>query len=72
MALYTTGSESKRKQFDVSEFDTIVFEEVLMHDPVLLSSIYRFIKLHPDKKVIANGDVSQNLPILFDLNNVSS
>ena len=29
------------------------------------------MKLHPDKRIIANGDVSQNLPILFNLNNVS-
>ena len=72
MALNITGNSSKRKQYDVSEFDTIVFEEILLYNPKLLSSIHRFMKMHKDKKIIANGDISQNLPILFDLNNVSS
>ena len=72
MALNITGESSKRKHYDVSEFDTIVFEEIMMYSPQLLSSIHRFMKLHTDKKIIANGDVSQNLPILlFNLNNVS-
>ena len=72
MALSITGDSCKRKKYDVSEFDTIVFEEILLYDPKLLSSIHRFIKQHADKKIIANGDISQNLPILFNLNNVSS
>ena len=71
MALNIAGESSKRKRYDVSEFDTIVFEEILMNSPQLLTQVQRFMKLHPDKKIIANGDVSQNLPILFNLNNVT-
>ena len=52
MALNITGQISKRKKFDVSKFDTIVFEEILLYDPQLLSSIQRFIKMHPDKKIL--------------------
>jgi hypothetical protein len=72
MALRNDGTCTKRKKFDVSEFDTIVFEEILLHDPHLLASIQKFIKLHPDKKIIANGDDNQNLPIKFDFNNITS
>ena len=72
MSLNMTGQVSKRKKFDVSQFDTIVFEEILLYDPQLLSSIQRFIKLHPDKKIIANGDDSQNLPLNFDFNNIAT
>ena len=71
-ALNITGDSCKRKRYDVSEFDTIVFEEILLYEPKLLRAIHRFIKQHADKKIIANGDISQNLPILFNLNNVSS
>ena len=72
MSLRDDGKNTKRKRFDVSEYDTIVFEEILLHDPYLLSSIQKFIKLHPDKKIIANGDGDQNLPIKFDFNNILS
>ena len=72
MALNITGQISKRKKFDVSQFDTIIFEEILLYDPQLLSSIQRFIKLHPDKKIIANGDDSQNLPLNFGFNNIAT
>ena len=75
MSLNLLGDDSKgkrRKQYDVSKYDTIVFEEILLYSPKLLSSIHRFMKMHPDKKIIANGDISQNLPIINnDLNNVS-
>ena len=70
---FSGNNNSKKKRFDVTSFDTIVFEEILLYSPKLLSSIERFIKLHPDKKILANGDVSQNLPILNDdLNNIST
>ena len=72
MGLNITGKSTKRKHFDVSEYDTIVFEEILLYNPKLLSSIHRFMNLHQDKKIIANGDICQNLPLFFDLNNIPS
>ena len=72
MGLNITGKSTKRKHSDVSEYDTIVFEEILLYTPKLLSSIHRFMNLHLDKKIIANGDICQNLPLFFDLNNISS
>ena len=72
MGLNFRGKSTKRKHFDVSEYDTIVFEEILLYNPKLLSSIHRFMNLHRDKRIIANGDICQNLPLFFDLNNISS
>jgi len=72
MSLNFTGDSSKRKHYDVSEYDTIVFEEIMQYGPKLLSAIHRFMNLHPDKKFIANGDLSQNMPILFGHNNILS
>ena len=72
MSLNFTGDSSKRKHFDVSEYDSIVFEEIMQYSPKLLSAIHRFMNLHPDKKFIANGDLSQNMPILFGHNNILS
>ena len=72
MSLNFTGDSSKRKHYDVSEYDSIVFEEIMQYSPKLLSAIHRFMNLHPDKKFIANGDLSQNMPILFGHNNILS
>ena len=72
MALNITGQISKRKKFDVSPYDTIVFEEILLYDPQLLSNIHRFIKAHPEKRIIANGDDAQNLPLNFNFNNIAT
>ena len=70
MSLRITGDSSRRRHYDVSEFDTIVFEEIMMYSPKLLSAIHRFIKLHPEKLINANGDSIQNLPININLNNI--
>ena len=44
----------------------------MQYSPKLLSAIHRFMNLHPDKKFIANGDLSQNMPILFGHSNILS
>ena len=44
MSLNLKGENTKRKAYDVSEFDTIVFEEILLYDSKLLASILRFMK----------------------------
>ena len=72
MSLNITGKSTKRKHFNVSEYDTIVFEEILLYNPKLLSSIHRFMNMHLDKKIIANGVICQSLPLFFNLNNISS
>ena len=53
MALNLNGEKSRnRKYFNVSDYDTIIFEEILLLNPKLLSNIHKFIKLHPNKKLL--------------------
>ena len=50
MSLNFRGECSRKRFFDVSEYDTIAFEEILLYNPNLLSPIHRFMKLHTNKK----------------------
>ena len=57
--------------FDVSPYKRIVFDEVLLCDPEMLSRLYRFMLRFPDKQIIATGDIDQLDCINFNFNNVS-
>jgi len=60
----------KKVHFDVTDYDCIVFDEILMHAPETLSRIYKFMLKFPDKKFIATGDTDQLPCISFNFNNV--
>ena len=60
----------KMKRFDVSSYDCICFDEIMMHGPKTLQKIDLFMKQYPDKKFFATGDVDQLQPIDFEANNV--
>jgi len=51
VGFFGEGQEyAKFKVFDVTAYDTICFDEVMLYSPKLLKKIDRFIKLHPEKK----------------------
>lgn len=56
------GDESF-KSFAVSEYSAILFEEVFFYPVSQLEWISSFMKQHPDKIFIANGDPAQNEPV---------
>ncbi len=64
-----SGAQNK-VHFDVSPYKRIVFDEVLLCDPDMLSRLYRFMLKFPDKQIIATGDIDQLDCINFKFNNV--
>lgn len=62
---------SKMKPFDSTEYQCIVFDEILLNNTVQLGMIHRFMKNNKDKYFIATGDADQITPIeSYKLNNV--
>jgi len=54
VGFFGEGQEyAKFKVFDVTAYDTICFDEVMLYSPKLLKKIDRFIKLHPEKKFLS-------------------
>ena len=49
----------KLPQFDYSNYDIIVFDEIYMCNLYVLDKVRQFINSNPDKMVIATGDVKQ-------------
>ena len=64
--------QSKKIHFDISNYDCLVFDEILMHAPETLSRIYKFMLKFRDKKFIATGDTNQLPCISFNFNNVQN
>ena len=64
-----TDEETKfMKQFNASEYDTIVFDEIFFNNVKILARIYNYVKNNPDKIIIATGD-TQQLPPIEDITN---
>jgi hypothetical protein len=58
--------------YDVSEYDCIVFDEVLINPPRVLMKIQMFMEKHSEKKFLCTGDCKQNTPIEIDeYNNIT-
>lgn len=55
------------KEYDISEYKTIVFDEIYLYPSYMLSYIKKYIDRHPEIKFIATGDVNQNLPVEPDI-----
>jgi hypothetical protein len=54
------------KQYDLSEFDTIVFDEALLYTPERLKRLDKLMNTYPDKTFMSTGDTQQRNPIGFD------
>lgn len=66
IGFFGEGQEyAKFKVFDVSAYDTICFDEVMLYAPNLLKKVDMFIKGHQEIKFMATGDLDQLQP--FDL-----
>ena len=57
------NAKTAKKNYDISEYDTIVFEEIYLYTAVKLKRISEFMEKNKDKLCIANGDPSQRNPI---------
>ena len=71
LGIFGEGKEYvKMKPHDVSPYDCICFDEIMMHAPKMLHRIALFMKKYPDKKFFSTGDTDQLQPIDFKANNV--
>ncbi len=62
------GSDEEMKhiqEYDLSEYKTIVFDEIFLYEPTRLKRISQLMLSHPDKYFIATGDCDQRDPIGF-------
>jgi len=53
------SEDTKMAKFDDSEYDTIVFDEIVFHNTFILRKIKRYCENNPDKIIIATGDTNQ-------------
>jgi len=61
----------KTVTYDISNYDCICFDEILINPPDILHKIDVFMNKNTDKKFIATGDVDQLQPINSTANNVT-
>ena len=61
----------KFSQYDISKYDCICFDEILINPPDILHKIDVYMKKNSDKKLFATGDVDQLQPINFTPGNVT-
>lgn len=54
-----------RKQYDIDNYKTIVFDEIFLYEPRRLKRIAELMKQYPDKNYIATGDCDQRAPVGF-------
>lgn len=64
--LVGTDQEFKHiKKYDLSEYNTIVFDEIFLYEPRRLKRVAELMQEHPEKKFLATGDCDQRDPIAF-------
>lgn len=54
------------KQYDLSEYNTIVFDEALLYTPERLKRLDTLIRMFPNKTFLSTGDTDQRNPIGFE------
>jgi hypothetical protein len=57
------GEHMNGKEFDITGYDRIVFDEIFLYDTVSLARIKKYIDRHTEMKFNATGDCNQLLPI---------
>lgn len=57
------------KEYDLSDYNTIVFDEVFLYEPLRLKRISSLMEQYPDKHFLATGDSDQRDPIAFKNSN---
>ena len=66
------GDGDKLPEFDHSQYNAIVFDEIYMNGLRVLNCIRGFVNNNPDKIIIGAGDVKQLPPVCDDLTNTRS
>lgn len=62
----------KKRSYNIDEYDCIVFDEIFLNSPNMLTKIKKFMISNNDKKYLASGDIYQIEPIgMESLNNIS-
>ena len=59
-------ANKKMTQYDVSGYDCIVFDEIMLNAPNILMKINKFMLAHPKIRFLATGDNNQISPIGMD------
>jgi hypothetical protein len=54
------------KEYDLSNYKTIVFDEIFLYEPQRLKRISELMKKYPDKYFLATGDCDQRSPVGFN------
>ena len=73
MGLTQYGTQRKNmSEYDVSEYDCIVFDELALCDIEMLGLVYRYMNNHKQKKFYATADTNQNKPIKYNINNINN
>ena len=62
------GDGEKLPEFDHSDYDVVVFDEIFMNGLHMLNRIHEFVNKNPNKIIIGAGDTKQ-LPPIEDLTN---
>ena len=63
---------NKVKAFDISNYNTMVFDEIFLYNPYQLSMIDKFIKNNDKKNFFATGDIMQLKSFGYPLNNIDN
>jgi len=66
----TDEQNKKAKQKDISKFEAVGFDELMLYNVDSLTRIYRYMNSNQDKHFYATGDLDQLLPFDIKLNNI--
>ena len=64
--------DMKIKKYDISSYDCIVFDEILLYNPRQLHSIKSFMGENKDKRFHYTGDIDRRKPFNFGCNNIEN
>ena len=62
----------KFNKYDTSNYNCIVFDEMLLYNPPQLYSIKMYMEQNNDKRFLCTGDIDQRKPFNFGCNNVNN
>ena len=73
LGIYGDGKKyAKIKPYDITNYECICFDEIMINPPHILQQIDYFMKQNPEKFFFATGDVDQLQPIQCYANNVQN
>ena len=70
MGLAVCETKHEIPKFNITEYETVVFDEIYLYTPYHLSIIDKYIKANGNKKFMATGDIMQLKAFGYSLNNI--